>query len=139
MGKRYKKGNRGKRRVNSNHDVFLSREREINKLIRKFGRLMKRLNVNSVRQYKYGNYLRLRIKELLRVQSDFVYRESRKRQYIYNSQVMNFKGIYVTWKKRTLPLFFKVKFRVPDSCVPMLCRFYVNLKRGGKPNFNIFY
>lgn len=138
MGKRYKKGNHGKKRSNS-HTQYMHREKQINKLINEFGTILKELDENNEQQYIYANRLRFKIKELLGVQSPVVYKESRKRRYVYNDQVMNFKGIYVTWKKRTFHLFLKVKYDIPLSCIPQISYFYKNIKTGGEPNFNIFY
>ena len=138
MGKRYKKGNHSKKR-NNPHTQYMHREKQINKLITEFGRILKELDTTSEQQYIQANHLRYKIKELLNLQSPRVYKESRKRRYVYNEQVMNFKGIYVTWKKRTFHLFLKVKYDIPLSCIPSISYFYKDIKTGGTPKFNIFF
>jgi hypothetical protein len=138
MGKRYKKGNKGKHKKKTSTQKYMQRERELNKLINKFRIKVLNLNENNINDYYECNRLRLKIKELIALQSKTMYSQSRKRRYVYYDQVMNFKGLYVTWKKLTLPLFLKTKYDFPDHIIPMLCVYYRDVKRGGIVNYNIF-
>lgn len=137
MGKRYKKGNVGKSKKKTNHKEYMEREYTINKLIHQFGLMLKTLDESDVDTYNQMDKLRMEIKDLLSIQSKFMHNESRKRRYVYNDQVMNFKGIYVTWKKRTLPLFLQIRYDFPVHIIPALSNHYRCVKTGGKV-YNIF-
>lgn len=139
MGKRYKKGNKGKSRKKSRVKQFKERELRINKLINKFRRIVLKEDIMNERVYIKCNRLRLKIKELLNIQSKQLYSQSRKRRYVYYDQVMTFKGIYVYWKKETLPVFLKVKYDFPEHIIPILSNFYISVKKGCSYSYNIFH
>lgn len=137
MGKRYKKGNIGKSKKKTKHKEYMKREYQINRLIHTFGLMLKNLDENDKTAYNEMDKIRLEIKELLAIQSRCMHRESRKRRYVYNDQVMNFKGIYVSWKKRTLHLFLEIRYDFPIHIIPQLCNHYRIVKTGGE-TYNVF-
>ena len=139
MGKRYKKGNKGKSRKKSKSKRFMAREKKINKLIVQFRKSVLSEDIMDEQVYLKCNRLRLNIKNLLNIQSKSLYTQSRKRRYVYYDQVMTFKGIYVHWKKETLPVFLKIHYDFPDHIIVCLCSFYKDIKRGCKYSYNIFY
>ena len=136
MGKRYKKNNHPRKRKK---DHFILREKKINKKIREFKKYRLNKEVNDIDNYIEANSLRLEIKNLLHTQSFFISNKSHRRRWVYYDQVSQFKGLYVSWKKESLPTFFKVKYDCPDSVIPELCFFYRQVKQGEKPDYNIFY
>ncbi|MBQ6220137.1 MAG: hypothetical protein IJH63_10370 [Methanobrevibacter sp.] len=122
MGKRYKKGNVGRRR-NKKGKVYINREKKINRLIYKFWEyvFIREYNVSN---YSEANRLRLDIKQLFDIQSTYVHSQSRKRRNIYYEQLSKFKSIYVTWKKNTLPIYLSVRFDFPEHLIPELACLY---------------
>lgn len=133
MGKRYKAGNVGKKR-NKHNRTYMKREAKINRLIKKFRRILFTEDNNNVDIYNRMNRLRLTLKQLLDFQSKQIYRQSRKRRNIYYQQVMDFKGLYVTWKKITLPVYLKVRFDFPSHLIPPLCDYYKAVMKHEKPD-----
>ena len=138
MGKHYKKGNRGKKRKYNPNKDYMNRERQINKLVNEFKRYVLYEPYN-IKNYKYANNLRNKIKDLLYAQGNFIYDKGSRRRWIYYEQTSQFKGLYVYWKKQTLHLYLKVKFHFPDHIIPVLCVFYRDVKKGCVLNFNIFF
>lgn len=136
MGVRRKKGNHGKRKKSSN--AYFKREQYINKCIDEFRIIVFKHDIVNESLYFRANRLRLKIKELLRIQGHDVSFQSRKRRYVYYNQTANFKGLYVTWKKETYPLYLKLKFDFPAHIIINLNIFYKNIKTGGVISFNIF-
>lgn len=137
LGKRYKKGNTGKIRNNHNRK-YRRRENELNNDIKRFRRLLFKRDVNNIDNYKEADRLRHKIKYNIRVQGRYVQNKSRQRRFVYYQQVSNFKGLYVTWKKESLPTFLRVRFHFPEHLIPSLCWWYVNIKTGVKCTYHIF-
>lgn len=138
MGKRYKKGNIGKRKKKPSA-IFKENERKINIKINQFRKIVLNYeDVTSVELYNKSDKLRREIKRLLNYQSKFIATQSHKRRFIYYDQTANFKGLYVTWKKITLPIYLSVRFDIPEHLIPALACYYRDLKRGGEPSLKIF-
>ena len=137
MGKRYKKGNRGKRHRKPS-TIFKENERKINIKINQFRKIVLNYDLNNLEEYRKSDKLRKEIKSMLNYQSKFIATQSHKRRFIYYDQTANFKGLYVTWKKITLPVYLSVRFNIPEHLISALACYYRDLKRGGKPSLKIF-
>lgn len=137
MSVRRKKGNRGKRKKKS--VSFFSREKKINKKINQFRKIVLNHDNQNVHEYNKADKLRLQIKNLLRLQSNVLYGQSRKRRYVYYDQTANFKGLYVTWKKETLPLYLELRLSCPKHIVQCLVTFYRAIKTNAIITYNIFF
>ena len=113
MGKRYKKGNRGKKRYRSN-DNFYQREREINKRVSNFIKTYYKLSYPPLSsEYDYMNNERIEIKRLFRLQDREVWKQSPRRKSFYYQQLSAFKYYYVAWKKMTYYIFLENEYGVP--------------------------
>jgi hypothetical protein len=134
MGKRYKQGNHGKRKPKKNK-TYMKREIQINRLIRDFRKILYN-NPKSINNYNEAYHLRGKIKYLIDIQSRQIHRKSRRRRNIYYSQISEFKGLYVTWKKITLPVYLKARYDFPEHLIPELTEYYKNVKKGEKPKTN---
>ena len=137
MGKRYKKGNVGKRKRKPS-TIFKENEKKINMKINRFRKIVLDYDSTDVELYKTSDKLRREIKGLLNYQSKFIATQSHKRRFIYYDQTANFKGLYVTWKKITLPIYLSVRFNIPEHLIPCLACYYRDLKRGSEPSLKIF-
>lgn len=137
MGKRYKKGNHGKKRKKPNKK-YIQREQQLTKDIRSFKEYLFIYEVNDRDNYIEADRLRRKIKHNIRVQGRQVSSKSRQRRFIYYQQMNNFKGLYVTWKKLSLPTFLKVRYHIADHLIPGLCWFYIAIKTGVNYSYNIF-
>lgn len=130
MGKRYKKGNRCKRRDKSNNH-FYQREREINKRVSHFIKTYYQLSYPPVdNEYKYMNNERIEIKRLFRLQDKDVWKQSARRKRFYYKQLNEFKYYYVAWKKMTYYIFLEYQYGMPR-------RFCTTLSFFKKHNHNI--
>ena len=132
MGKRYKPGNVGKSK-NRQGRAYMEREAKINRLIKKFRNILFNKDNNQVNVYNQADRLRMNIKYLLKTQSKQIHTKSRKRRNIYYQQLGDFKGLYVTWKKQTLPVYLKVRFDFPEHLIPCLCEYYRGVMKHEKP------
>lgn len=138
MGKRYKKGNVGRGKKGTGK-IYINREKEINRKINQFRKTFYTNNMNNIEVYYELNRLRLDIKQLFSIQSTYVHRQSRKRRNIYYKQLSEFKGLYVTWKKVTLPVYLSLRFHVPEPILTGVAWFYRETMKHKKPptNYNI--
>lgn len=132
MGKRYKAGNHGKTR-NRPGRLYIEREAKINRLINQFRRILFNENNQRIKVYEKADHLRRQIKYLLDTQSKQIHTQSRKRRNIYYRQLADFKGLYVTWKKITLPTYLKVRFDFPTHLIPNLCEYYKAVMKHENP------
>lgn len=138
MGKRYKAGNRGKRKNKRGRD-YMKREIKINRLIKEFRNILFNKNPYAIKNYKEADKIRGEIKYLLKIQGGDIHRKSRRRRHIYYLQTSDFKGLYVTWKKITLPVYLKVRFDFPEHLIPELTDYYKNVKKGEHPELITYY
>lgn len=132
MGKRYKPGNHGKRKP-KHGQAYMKREIRINKLIREFRKILFHKNPYTITNYKKADRIRGQIKYLIDIQGKQIHRKSRRRRNVYYTQIAEFKGLYVTWKKITLPTYLKVRYDFPQHLIPELTEYYKNVKRGYEP------
>lgn len=113
MGKRYKKGNHGKKRKRQNDD-FYQREIILNKKIADFRNSFYQLkNPPSFDEYYVMNKKRMDIKSLLDLQGKDLSQQSWRRRTFYYLQLDKFKRIYTRWKKYTYYIFLTVVYNVP--------------------------
>ena len=139
MAVRRKKGNKPKKKKKTGKDSYYHTEQVINSKINEFKKIVLNHDVFNRSEYIRANDLRLEIKELLRVQGFDVYAQSRQRRYVYYSQTANFKGLYVTWKKETYPIYLMVKYDLPSHISISVSIFYKFIKKGVVYNFNDFF
>ena len=93
MGKRYKKGNRRKRKNKKTED-FYQREREINKRVANFIKTYYSLSYPPIdSEYEYMNNERIEIKRLFDLQDKDVWKQSPRRKRFYYKQLIIFKFI----------------------------------------------
>lgn len=113
MPKRYKKGNRKKKRAKSSSN-FYDREQKINSYINSFVADYYSLSYPP-RESEYDNMdrKRLEIKRMFDIQGYDIYRQSRKRRRIYYEQLDKFKYYYVAWKRLTYYIFLARRYGVP--------------------------
>ena len=137
MGKRYKKGNCGRKKKKP-ATIYKNNERRLNKKIDEFRKIVLNADLTNEEVYKKSDKLRREIKNELRQQGRYLYTQSNKRRFIYYDQTAHFKGLYVTWKKITLPVYLSVRFNIPKHLVPALAVYYRDVKRGGNPSLRIF-
>ena len=105
MGKRYKKGNHGKKRKRQNDD-FYQREIILNKKIADFRNSFYQLkNPPSFDEYYVMNKKRMDIKSLLDLQGKDLSQPSWRRRTFYYLQLDKFKRIY-TRGRNILTIFF---------------------------------
>lgn len=113
MGKRYKKGNIGKRR-NRPRVLYFRREKLINHKIKEFKEKFYNYKyLNSYEVYVELFMLKSEIKQLLYAQEDILTSQSYKRRSIYYKQLSRFKMIYARWKNKTRFAFFSYVCAVP--------------------------
>lgn len=137
MGKRYKKGNVGKARKRPNKP-YMDREKEINKLIKKFRKHIFNNEINNRNNYIEADRQRRKLKRLLDVQGKQVTSQGRKRRWVYYDQLSKFKGLYVTWKKISYPTYLSVRYDFPEHLIPCLCVYNRDVHTGVKTSYNIF-
>ena len=114
MGKRYKKGNHGKKRGPRRNQIFYEREKEINRKILHFKlRYYNLKHPLSIQEYREMNALRLEIKRLLTLQSQELHKQSLRRRRFYYNQVEEWKVIYPKWKRKTYYIFLHEVYDVP--------------------------
>lgn len=133
MGKRYKHGNRGKRK-HKPQKAYMTREIQINRLIRDFRKILFYNNPHTIKNYKKADNIREKIKHLLDIQGKQIHNKSRRRRNIYYTQTADFKGLYVTWKKITVPTYLKVRYDIPEHLIPELAGYYKSIRKGETPN-----
>lgn len=138
MGKRYKKGNKGRKRKKTPIHIFKENQRKLNQKIQKFRRIVFYDNLNTIESYKESDKLRREIKSLLNNQSKHLTQQPPISRFIHYDQTANFKGLYVTWKKITLPTYLNVRFQIPEHLIPTLTYYYRDVKRGCEPSLKIF-
>ncbi len=136
MGKRYKKGNRGRTRYRP-RKAYRIRENELNKDINMFRKYLFDKEVNDTSNYCEADKLRRRIKNNLRIQSKYINKYGPRSRFRYYDQLHNFKGLYVTWKKISLPTFLRVRYKFPEHLIPALCNYYEHVKTGGLLSYNL--
>lgn len=125
MGKKYKRGNHGKRRQNRKNPFFV-REQKINQLINQFVHDFFNLQRPAVKEeYDAMNKQRLEIKRLFDIQSDSLWRQSSRRRYIYYKQLTRFKYYYVAWKHFTYYIFLEKRYGFPLHLTQTL-QFYMH-------------
>lgn len=113
MPKRYKKGNRKKKKIKPNSNFF-DREREINLSINSF--ISNYYNLSyppEESEYDKMNQKRLEIKRMFDIQGGDVYHQGRKRRRIYYEQLDRFKYYYVAWKRLTYYIFLERRYGIP--------------------------
>lgn len=116
MGKRYKKGNRRKKKRNliRNKQEFYDREREINRKVSNFIKTYYSLSYPPVdSEYDYMNNERIEIKRLFRMQDKDVWKQSSRRKRFYYKQLNEFKYYYVAWKKMTYYIYLEREYHIP--------------------------
>ena len=118
MGKRYKRGNVGRKRRVKSLAVYKRREKEINDLIKlfytKYYTYSKAYLLNDRDCYNEMYQLKSEIKRNLYYQENILHKQSFYRRNIYYHQVQRFKRIYTKWKNDTRYTFLTYKCRVPD-------------------------
>ena len=126
MGKRYKRGNHGRKKPIIVNDFF-AREQLLNKHINHFINSyfnLQRPPISS--EYEDMNKERLEIKRLLDLQSPELYSQSERRKRFYNSQLTRFKYYYTKWKKLTYYIYLEQRFDMPKHLCPAL-EFFINI------------
>ena len=121
MGKRYKRGNVGRKRRVKSLAVYKRREKTINDLIRlfytKYYQYSKGNMLNTSDCYDEMYMLKSEIKRNLYYQESILHNQSFYRRNIYYHQVNRFKRIYSRWKNDTLYTFLTHKCHVPDYLI----------------------
>lgn len=113
MGKRYKRGNRKRKKVRPTNN-FYKREKKLNKLINKFVNNFFKLQRPAVREeYDDMNRIRLDIKSFFALQEDEIWKQSRRRRRIYYRQLTRFKYYYVNWKHLTYYIYLESRYGCP--------------------------
>lgn len=113
MPKRYKRGNKKKKKPRANDD-FYKREQEINRLINDFVNRYFALKCPPVvSEYPYMNEERLKIKRLFDLQDGEVWKQSKRRKMIYYKQLERFKYYYTAWKHFTYYIYLNLSYDVP--------------------------
>lgn len=126
MGKRYKRGNHGRKKPVIVNDFF-AREKLLNKHINHFINKyfsLQRPPISS--EYEDMNKERLEIKRLLDLQSPELYSQSERRKRFYNYQLTRFKYYYTKWKKLTYYIYLEQRFDVPEHLFSAL-RFFIDV------------
>ena len=130
MGKRYKKGNKGKKKKKETDD-FYQRERKINKKVSNFIKKYYQLSYPPVdSEYEYMNNERIEIKRLFHLQDGEVWKQSSRRKRFYYKQLNEFKYYYVAWKRLTYYIFLEQKYNIPR-------RFCISLSFFKKNNHDV--
>ena len=115
MGKRYKKGNVGKRR-NRPRILYYRREKLINNKINEFKNKYYDYNyLNDYETYVELFILKSEIKQLFYNQEQILSTQSYRRRSIYYQQLSRFKRIYSKWKNETRFAFFSYICALPPQ------------------------
>ena len=123
MGKRYKKGNKGKKpknrgrkRRNENGAVF-KLEQEINEELNDFIKLYHLVDFNSIDDYDMMYAKKENIKKLIRKQQEHSYVMNYRRYQFLEEQLDLFKRVYTGWKKKSYRTFLIYRMHVPSYLV----------------------
>ena len=114
MGKRYKAGNKGRKRKNTSQKIFIKREQKINRLMNEFMDLVFHYNMNDLNNYDKANQLRLDLKMNFDMQGKDVHSHGRRRRNIYYKQLSKFKQVYAHWKRISYLPYIIRRYRVPE-------------------------
>lgn len=113
MGKRYKKGNRGRKKKTVVND-FYSREVQLNRMVANFRHQYYNLTYPPLEsEYDDMNRQRLEIKRLFDLQDGEVWKQSERRKRFYYKQLNEFKYYYVAWKKMTYYIYLEQRYKIP--------------------------
>lgn len=115
MGKRYKKGNVGRKRKIKQKQIYYRREKLINKLINQFKThyFNSYSSLNTVKKYKEMYLLKSSIKFQFHLQESDLFQQSHNRRSVYYDQLNRFKLIYTMWKRSTRYAFLSYICHVP--------------------------
>lgn len=115
MGKRYKKGNTGRKKKNKRlSDIYYNREVLLNKKIKEmWDNTYHNIDFDSFTDYEYMNKLRLDIKSLLDNQSRDMCKVSMSRRAVYYNQLSKFKKCYSYWKRMTYLVYIFKRYDIP--------------------------
>lgn len=123
MGKRYKKGNKGKTKKNRGYkrkymdnDIYIG-EQNLNDALRDFSYYNHIINPNSIKDYDMMYRKKTHIKKLISIQESKAYRMNYRRYQFLGEQIEWFKKVYVNWKKKTFYIFLTQKLKVPTYLV----------------------
>lgn len=126
MGKRYKKGNHGRKRAVIVNDFFM-REQLLNKRISHFISSYHKLQHPPVpNEYDKMDKERLEIKWLLDLQGLELHNQSKRRKRFYNKQLTRFKYYYTKWKHLTYYIYLEKRFGIP-SHLHFTLHFFINV------------
>lgn len=129
MPKRYKKGNKKRKKQKSNYGIFFKREKEINLLLNDFVKRYYSLSYPPLEsEYHYMNELRLQIKKLFHLQDENVWKQNQRRKNIYYQQLERFKYYYVAWKYLTFYIYLNLNYGIPIHHCTALSFFRKNQK-----------
>ena len=123
MGKRYKKGNVGRRRKIKPKQIYYRREKKINNLINEFKNkyYINKDHLNTLETYVELYNLKSEIKHQLYLQENILSTQSYTRRNVYYKQLSRFKRIYSRWKQDTRYAFLSYVCHVP----PYLSQAYI--------------
>ena len=116
VGKRYKKGNVGRKKKNKKlGEIYYNREILLNSLIKEMwdNTYSDNIDFDNFTDYEYMNKLRLDIKSLLDNQGRDMYKVSMSRRAVYYNQLSKFKKCYSYWKKMTYLVYIFKRYDIP--------------------------
>ena len=115
MGKRYKKGNVGRKRKIKPKQIYFRREKQINNLINEFKKeyYTNKDKLNTLETYVTLYNLKTEIKHLLYLQENMITVQSYTRRTVYYKKLGRFKRIYSRWKHETVYAFLSYVCHVP--------------------------